>query len=107
MSWSRAVSESEEEQYARDRVHMMETQLRNRGIRDARVLAAMLRIPRHEFVPPDFRSQAYGDHPVPIGEGQTISQPFIIARSLQALSLHGSESVLEIGTGSGYQTGLV
>ena len=105
MSWSRAVSE--EEQYARDRVHMVETQLRHRGIRDERVLEAMLRIPRHEFVPQDFRSQAHGDHPIPIGEDQTISQPFIIARSLQALSLDGSESVLEIGTGSGYQTGLL
>src|SRR6266700_4869615 len=105
MSWSHVVSE--EEQYTRDRIHMVETQLRHRGIRDARVLEALLRIPRHEFVPQELRSQAYGDHPVPIGESQTISQPFIIARSLQALGLDGSESVLEVGTGSGYQTALL
>jgi protein-L-isoaspartate(D-aspartate) O-methyltransferase len=105
MSWPHAISE--EEQYARDRIHMVETQLRNRGIGDERVLEAMRRIPRHEFVPQDFRSQAYGDHPIPIGESQTISQPFIIARSLQALCLDGSESVLEVGTGSGYQTALL
>jgi protein-L-isoaspartate(D-aspartate) O-methyltransferase len=86
---------------------MVETQLRNRGITDERVLKAMLRIPRHEFVPPELRSQAYGDHPIPFGENQTISQPFIIGRSLQALSLGGSESVLEVGTGSGYQAALL
>jgi protein-L-isoaspartate(D-aspartate) O-methyltransferase len=107
MSWFRAVSESEEEQYTRDRSHMAETQLRNRGIADRRVLDAMLQIPRHEFVPQELRSRAYGDHPIPIGENQTISQPFIIARSLEALYLDGSESVLEVGTGSGYQTALL
>ncbi len=105
MSWPRAVPSPD--QYARDRRHMVETQLYNRGIRDERILAAMRRIPRHEFVPQDLRSQAYGDHPIPIGENQTISQPFIIARSLAALSLDGSESVLEVGTGSGYQTALL
>jgi len=105
MLWPSAFSE--EEQYARERRRMVETQLRNRGIGDERVLEAIRRIPRHEFVPLDFRSQAYGDHPIPIGEGQTISQPFIIARSLQALSLDGSESILEVGTGSGYQTALL
>lgn len=104
MSWSRSVSEDE---YNRDRVQMVEIQLRNRRITDERVLQAMLRIPRHEFVSPELRSQAYGDHPIPIGEGQTISQPFIVARSLQALALDGSESVLEVGTGSGYQTALL
>jgi protein-L-isoaspartate(D-aspartate) O-methyltransferase len=67
----------------------------------------MLRIPRHEFVPAEYRGQAYEDHPLPIGEGQTISQPYIVAVSLQALSLQGTESVLEIGTGSGYQTALL
>jgi protein-L-isoaspartate(D-aspartate) O-methyltransferase len=105
MSWFRGVSE--EEQYTRDRSHMVETQLRSRGITDERVLDAMLRIPRHEFVPLELRSLAYGDHPIPIGEQQTISQPFIIARALQALCLSGSESVLEVGTGSGYQTALL
>lgn len=86
---------------------MVETQLRRRGIRDERVLDAMLRIPRHEFVPAAYREQAYEDHPIPIAEEQTISQPFIVAVSLQALNLQGAESVLEIGTGSGYQTALL
>ena len=105
MAWPRTVPDAE--QYARDRRHMVETQLRHRGIRDERVLDAMLRIARHEFVLESYRSQAYGDHPIPIGENQTISQPFIIALSLQALALDGSESVLEVGTGSGYQTALL
>jgi len=86
---------------------MLESQLRNRGIHDERVLNAMMQIPRHEFVPTEFLEKAYGDHPIPIGEDQTISQPFIIAVSLQALALTGTESVLEVGTGSGYQTALL
>ena len=86
---------------------MVQAQLRDRGVGDERVLDAMLRIPRHEFVSPEYRPQAYEDHPIPIGEEQTISQPFIIARSLQALGLQGTESVLEVGTGSGYQTALL
>ena len=86
---------------------MVEQQLRARGIRDARVLEAMLQVPRQEFVPEEFRAQAYADHPLPIGKDQTISQPLIIAMSLQALAFSGSESVLEVGTGSGYQTALL
>jgi protein-L-isoaspartate(D-aspartate) O-methyltransferase len=97
----------ESDQFARERAEMVQVQLRERGIRDERVLEAMQRIPRHEFVLPEYRSQAYEDHPLPIGEEQTISQPFIIAVSLQALSLQGTESVLEVGTGSGYQTALL
>jgi protein-L-isoaspartate(D-aspartate) O-methyltransferase len=89
------------------RRRMVEVQLRDRGIRDERVRDAMLRIPRHEFVAKEYKSQAYEDHPIPIGESQTISQPFIVAVSLQALNLQGNESVLEIGTGSGYQTVLL
>lgn len=89
------------------RREMVETQLRARGIRDPRVLDAMLRLPRQEFVEEQYRPQAYEDHPLPIGEDQTISQPFIIAISLQVLALEGTESVLEIGTGSGYQTALL
>lgn len=89
------------------RRRMVEQQLRDRGIRDERVLDSMLRVPRHEFVAEEYKSQAYEDHPIPIGESQTISQPFIVAISLQALNLEGSESVLEIGTGSGYQTALL
>jgi protein-L-isoaspartate(D-aspartate) O-methyltransferase len=97
----------DESEYDLARAQMVELQLRDRGIRDEPVLQAMLRIPRHEFVVPEYRSQAYADHPLPIGEGQTISQPFIIARSLEALALQGTESVLEVGTGSGYQTALL
>ena len=96
-----------QDSYAAQRALMIEEQLRARGIRDQRVLHAMLRVPRHEFVGEEFRSQAYADHPIPIGEEQTISQPYIIALSLQALALQGSESVLEVGTGSGYQTALL
>jgi protein-L-isoaspartate(D-aspartate) O-methyltransferase len=86
---------------------MVAAQLRDRGILDDRVLDAVLRIPRHEFVAQEYKSQAYEDHPIPIGENQTISQPFIVAVSLQALRLEGTETVIEIGTGSGYQTSLL
>jgi protein-L-isoaspartate(D-aspartate) O-methyltransferase len=86
---------------------MVESQLRARGIRDGRVLRAMSEIPRHVFVPLAWRNEAYDDHPVPIAEEQTISQPFIIGLCLQLLELTGTESVLEIGTGSGYQTALL
>ena len=86
---------------------MVESQLRRRGIRDERVLNAMLEVPRHEFVPAEYQEKAYEDHPIPIAEGQTISQPFIIALSLEALAFNGSERVLEVGTGSGYQTALL
>lgn len=93
--------------YADKRAQMVHSQLRERGIRDERVLEAMRQIPRQVFVPEEYQSQAYEDHPIPIAEGQTISQPFIIAISLQALALQGTESVLEVGTGSGYQTALL
>jgi len=86
---------------------MVESQLRGRGIRDERVLAAMFRVPRHEFVSEEHRDQVYEDHPIPIGEGQTISQPYIVAIMLEALALNPSDTVLEIGTGSGYQTALL
>jgi protein-L-isoaspartate(D-aspartate) O-methyltransferase len=93
--------------YDARRRYMVESQLRARGIHDPRVLEAMVQVPRHEFVPAELRAQAYEDGPLSIGEGQTISQPLIIAISLQALALNGSESVLEVGTGSGYQTALL
>jgi protein-L-isoaspartate(D-aspartate) O-methyltransferase len=102
-----SVSTTNQDPYFDDRHRMVESQLRDRGIRDERVLEAMLKIPRHKFVADEFKSQAYEDHPIPIGEGQTISQPFIVASSLQALSLQGTETVLEVGTGSGYQTALL
>ena len=86
---------------------MVESQLRARGIQDERVLAAMQQVPRHEFVAEEYRDQVYEDHPIPIGEGQTLSQPYIVAIMLSALGLDTSNSVLEIGTGSGYQTALL
>jgi len=104
---SRVDTIAEAERYSAERARMVESQLRRRGIHDERVLEAMLRIPRHEFVPDGYKSQAYEDHPIPIGEDQTISQPFIIAVSLQALALTGTEVVLEVGTGSGYQSALL
>jgi protein-L-isoaspartate(D-aspartate) O-methyltransferase len=96
-----------EDPYLAARHAMVEKQLRRRGIRDERVLNAMLEVPRHEFVPDLYRAQAYEDHPIPINEDQTVSQPFIVAVGLQALELNGTESVLEVGTGSGYQTALL
>jgi protein-L-isoaspartate(D-aspartate) O-methyltransferase len=101
------MPEADADRYARERALMVERQLRSRGIRDKRVLDAMSQVPRHEFVPSEFRTQAYEDHPIPIGEDQTISQPFIIAVSLEALALTGTETVLEVGTGSGYQTAVL
>ncbi|MEW6721534.1 MAG: protein-L-isoaspartate(D-aspartate) O-methyltransferase [Thermodesulfobacteriota bacterium] len=86
---------------------MVEDQIRRRGIRDERVLSAMREIPRHLFVPPAMRHRAYADDPLPIGEGQTISQPFIVAEMTAAMRLTGKEKVLEIGTGSGYQTAIL
>ena len=93
--------------YAALRQRMVEVQLRARGVKDERVLAAMARVPRHEFAPERFRAEAYDDHPLPIGEGQTISQPYIVALMLEALALSPTEKVLEVGTGSGYVTALL
>jgi protein-L-isoaspartate(D-aspartate) O-methyltransferase len=89
------------------RLRMVETQLRARGIADARVLEAMTRVPRHEFAPERYRDQAYEDYPLPIGEGQTISQPYIVGLMLEVLALKASDRVLEVGTGSGYVTALL
>jgi protein-L-isoaspartate(D-aspartate) O-methyltransferase len=86
---------------------MVDSQLRVRGISDPRVLDAMLRVPRHQFVPETYRDQAYEDHPVPIGDGQTISQPYIVALMLESLRLAPADKVLEVGTGSGYVTALL
>jgi len=89
------------------RQQMVDEQLRARGISDQRVLDAMLHVPRHEFIPERYREQAYEDHPLPIGEGQTISQPYIVASMLEALNLLPTEKVLEVGTGTGYVTALL
>jgi protein-L-isoaspartate(D-aspartate) O-methyltransferase len=86
---------------------MVEEQLIGRRIRDERVLEAMGRIERHRFVPPAEADNAYGDFPVALGEGQTLSQPYVVALMTQALELEGCEKVLEIGTGSGYQTAVL
>lgn len=89
------------------RHRMVEEQIRARGIHDERLLAAMRDIPRHRFVPTILSTRAYDDGPLPIGESQTISQPYIVAEMTDALKLSGSEKVLEIGTGSGYQTAIL
>ena len=93
--------------YADQRRAMVREQLSQRGIRDSRVLAAFDRVPRHCYVPEALRSHAYADHPLAIGAEQTISQPYVVAYMLSALGLQGAERVLEIGTGSGYQTALL
>ena len=89
------------------RARMVEEQLARRGIGDERVLAALRRVPRHRFVEEALRERAYGDHPLPIGDEQTISQPYIVALMTALLELDGREKVLEIGTGSGYQTAVL
>ena len=93
--------------YQKERLAMVEEQLRRRGISDRKVLEAMRKIPRHLFVLEDYRDSAYEDRPLPIGEGQTISQPYMVAIMTQSLELKGREKVLEIGTGSGYQTAIL
>lgn len=89
------------------RMRMVETQLKARDIVDAGVLKAMLEVPRHEFLPPELKDVAYGDFPLPIGDEQTISQPYIVALMTQALELEGNDTVLEIGCGSGYQAAIL
>ncbi len=86
---------------------MVREQMEERGIRDSRVLEALRRVPRHLFVPPAEAAEAYEDHPLPIGEGQTISQPYIVALMTETLQLTGTETVLEIGAGSGYQSAIL
>ncbi len=86
---------------------MVAEQIAARGVRDPRVLAAMQQVPRHSFVPAASLEEAYGDFPLPIGHGQTISQPYIVAYMTERLGLHGDEKVLEIGTGSGYQAAIL
>jgi protein-L-isoaspartate(D-aspartate) O-methyltransferase len=93
--------------FATERFSMVENQLRQRGIRDERLLAAMGRVPRHEFVSRQNWNEAYADHPIPIAEKQTTSQPYMIAAMVQAAQIKPEDRVLEIGAGSGYQTALL
>jgi len=93
--------------YKEKRERMVEDQIEARGVKDKRILEAMKKVPRHLFVPWNMRSSAYHDEPLPIGEGQTISQPYIVAYMSEVLRLKGNERILEIGTGSGYQTAIL
>jgi protein-L-isoaspartate(D-aspartate) O-methyltransferase len=102
-----ARRETDIEQYTRQRASMVTEQLRQRGISDARVLDVMRQVPRHLFVPESVRPLAYADRPLPIGHGQTISQPFIVAYMTDVLEVARTHRVLEIGTGSGYQAAVL
>lgn len=95
------------DKYEKKRLLMVERDIKARGVRDTKVLEAMRKIPRHLFVDEDLRDQAYDDHPLPIGEGQTISQPYVVALMTEALRLRPKDRVLEIGTGSGYQAAVL
>ena len=107
MERARTEVERDDGRYARERERMVCEQVAGRGVTDSRVLAAMRRVPRHRFVQEALRARAYGDHPLPIGEDQTISQPFIVGLMTSLLELTGREKVLEVGTGSGYQTAVL
>src|SRR5437773_12243249 len=98
---------ADEPDRARAREAMVAEQLASRGVRDAKTLAALRKVPRHLFVPPASQREAYEDHPLPIGHGQTISQPYIVGFMTEALGLRGGETVLEVGTGSGYQAAVL
>lgn len=105
---SAAQSETKPSQrFAKKRQQMVASQIKRRGIRDQRVLEAMRKVERHKFVPDPLQHKAYDDRPLPIGLGQTISQPYIVAFMTEQLQLRGSEKVLEIGTGSGYQAAIL
>jgi protein-L-isoaspartate(D-aspartate) O-methyltransferase len=102
-----AAADSPESAFAKKRMQMVETQIKARGIKDPRLLDALLKVKRHLFVPSHLRQSAYEDRPLPIDEGQTISQPYIVALMSELLALKGTERVLEIGTGSGYQAAIL
>ncbi|MDW8103204.1 MAG: protein-L-isoaspartate(D-aspartate) O-methyltransferase [Anaerolineae bacterium] len=100
-------SPSPEDPFVEKRRNMVEMQIKARGVKDERVLAAMEKVPRHLFVPQEYLDEAYDDHPLPIGYGQTISQPYIVAYMTELLNLKPGDKVLEIGTGSGYQAAIL
>ena len=104
---SLAANGADDAAFVRAREEMVATQIAARGVKDPKTLAAMRKVPRHLFVPEGSRGQAYEDHPLGIGHGQTISQPYIVAFMTEAAGLRGGESVLEIGTGSGYQAAVL
>lgn len=97
----------QETEWQRQREAMVSSQIAARGVRDERVLAAMRLVPRHLFVPEEYRAEAYADHPLPIGEGQTISQPYIVGLMTELLQVKPGDRILEIGTGSGYQAAVL
>ncbi len=101
------IGTGEEEGFKLDRIDMVRRQIEARGVSDEKVLEAMRKVPRHEFVPGGVRAHAYTDGPLPIGEGQTISQPYIVALMTESLGLKPDHKVLEIGTGSGYQAAIL
>ncbi|MBC8264028.1 MAG: protein-L-isoaspartate(D-aspartate) O-methyltransferase [Anaerolineales bacterium] len=103
----RGKARSSSTNYAKEQEHMVESQLVRRGIKDKRVLDAMSQVPRHLFIPDDMRDLAYSDGPLPIGHGQTISQPYIVALMTEILELTEQQTVLELGTGSGYQAAIL
>jgi protein-L-isoaspartate(D-aspartate) O-methyltransferase len=107
MAFTAQAAGASDDRYAAARRRMVAEDLRGRDIRDPAVLAAMEKVPRHLFVDERFGPEAYDDHPLPIGQGQTISQPYIVALMTQCLSLKPSDRVLEIGTGSGYQAAVL
>ncbi len=96
-----------QDKYEKQRQAMVEKDIRARGVKDKKVLEVMGKVPRHLFVDPPYRDKAYADHPLPIGEGQTISQPYVVALMTESLRLRSSDRVLEIGTGSGYQAAVL
>jgi protein-L-isoaspartate(D-aspartate) O-methyltransferase len=104
---SRMHDYDEHDPYHGARMRMVKKQLADRGIRDERVLQAMTTVPRHEFLPPHAWREAYDDHPLPIGEGQTISQPYIVAFMVEALAVEPFDTVLEIGAGTGYEAAVL
>jgi protein-L-isoaspartate(D-aspartate) O-methyltransferase len=101
------VEEKDLSGFAQKREHMVINQIEARGIKDKKVLEALRKVERHKFVPKQYQNEAYNDYPLPIGEGQTISQPYIVALMTAVLDLKGTETVLEIGTGSGYQAAVL